>query len=94
MVSQAVLSAGPNKERGGFSTCLHRFDNVGEGTAAVSGIFAAGERPLWLVASRGCLVPHTMESDHHVASFHTFHNPNCLSVSTPHQFQCLNPKNP
>ncbi|KAK9826227.1 hypothetical protein WJX74_001206 [Apatococcus lobatus] len=70
---------GPQKDQGGFSTCLHRFDNLGEGTAAVSGIFAAGERPLWLVASRGRLIPHPMDPHHHVASFHPFHNPNCLS---------------
>ncbi|GLI63466.1 hypothetical protein VaNZ11_006440, partial [Volvox africanus] len=42
-----------------------------------SGIFIAGVRPLWLVASRGALVPHPMFVEGAVASLTPFHNVNC-----------------
>ena len=45
-----------------------------------SGVFVAGERPLWLVASRGTLLPHLMEVDGAVTDMTPFHNINCPQV--------------
>ncbi|GLC77555.1 hypothetical protein PLESTF_001954700, partial [Pleodorina starrii] len=42
-----------------------------------SGVFLCGARPLWLVASRGGLLPHRMFVEGPVASMTPFHNANC-----------------
>ena len=46
-----------------------------------SGVFLCGERPLWLIASRGGLVPHPMASEGAVAALTPFHNQGCQRVS-------------
>lgn len=44
-----------------------------------SGVFVCGPRPLWLVACRGGLLVHPMDSSHgRVNAFCGFHNVNCL----------------
>eukprot|EP00878_Enallax_costatus_P012110 GHUV01012643.1.p1 GENE.GHUV01012643.1~~GHUV01012643.1.p1 ORF type:complete len:1562 (+),score=569.41 GHUV01012643.1:165-4850(+) len=43
-----------------------------------SGIFVCGPKPIWLVASRGALVPHPMDGKvGMVDAFCAFHNPSC-----------------
>ncbi|GFR46061.1 hypothetical protein Agub_g7531 [Astrephomene gubernaculifera] len=74
---------------GGTTTALGarliRFDHLAPTDPATqkpqvppcSGIFLSGSRPLWLVASRGGLVPHPMFVEGAVAGLTPFHNVNC-----------------
>ncbi|KAK9815325.1 hypothetical protein WJX72_001813 [[Myrmecia] bisecta] len=62
---------GPN-----FGNRLTRFDCLGE-QFPYSGVFVAGPRPVWLIASRGRYVGHAMEVEGQVASMTPFHNVNC-----------------
>lgn len=44
------------------------------------GVFVCGTRPMWLVAARGALWPHTMLMDGPVTAMTPFHNVNCPHV--------------
>lgn len=49
----------------------------------VSGVFVGGQRPLWLVADRGRLLPHPATVDGAATAFTPFHNDLCQSVRPP-----------
>ncbi|EFJ51734.1 hypothetical protein VOLCADRAFT_87503 [Volvox carteri f. nagariensis] len=57
-------------------TDIRKYPVASQGTS-YSGVFVAGSRPLWLVASRGGLVPHPMFAEGAVAAMTPFHNANC-----------------
>ena len=49
----------------------------------MSGVFVGGQRPLWLVADRGRLLPHPATADGAAPAFTPFHNDLCQSVRPP-----------
>lgn len=49
----------------------------------MSGVFVGGQRPLWLVADRGRLLPHPATVDGAATAFTPFHNDLCQSVRPP-----------
>ena len=52
----------------------------GDGRRPCSGMFVCGPHPLWLVASRGALVPHPMDVHGAVAAFTPFNSSDCPQV--------------
>jgi cleavage and polyadenylation specificity factor subunit 1 len=54
-------------------------DAAGRPQLRYSGVFVCGPRPLWLVASRGGVLPHPLDAAHgRVDAFCGFHNVNCV----------------